>query len=154
MSNTNKSLKLFAWFFLSTGIFAIVGALYTWGDGPLLAQEDLLTALIPWADLLFTGPLSLFAAYGVSQKKSWGPILGLMTCGIYLFGSALVYISLIWNGAPYPLKLALPPLAGIAIGIIYPIWVIKNPQIYFKTKNTFRSDIESRPIRMKEILES
>ncbi len=57
--------KLFAWFFLSTGIFAIIGALYSWGQGPIFLQKDLLIVLVPWADLLITGPLSLLAAFGV-----------------------------------------------------------------------------------------
>ena len=115
--------------FLSTGIFAIVGALYTWGDGPIYLEQDLLTALVPWADLMFTGPLSLLAAYGIWKKSSWGHIVGLMVCGIYLFGSALVYIALVWNGPPYPLKLALPPVIGIGFSIIYPIWMLKKMDV-------------------------
>jgi hypothetical protein len=47
-----------------------------------------------------------------------------MTSGIYLFGSALVYIWLIWEGQPYPLTLVLPPLVGIAIGISFPAWLL------------------------------
>lgn len=119
--------KLFAWFFLSTGVFAIIGALYSWGQGPIYQQKDLLIVLVPWADLLITGPLSLLAAFGVAKNKSWGPILGILVCGIYLFGSALVYISLIWQGPPYPLALALPPLPGITFAILYPLSVLKNP---------------------------
>ena len=52
-----------------------------------------------------------------------------MVCGIYLFGSALVYIALVWNGPTYPLKLALPPLIGIGFSIIYPIWLMKKMDI-------------------------
>lgn len=130
MNQTAKTSKLFSWLFLSTGIFAIVGALYTWGDGPLYDQKDLLAALIPWADLVITGPLSLLAAFGVWKTRSWGYILGLMVCGIYFFGSALVYIGLIWDGAPYPLKLALPPVIGIGFSIFYPIWLLKNLQVF------------------------
>ncbi len=126
MNRTEKSIKWIAWMFLSTGVFAIVGALYTWGDGPIYLEQDLLTALVPWADLMITGPLSLLAAYGIWNKRTWGHILGLMVCGIYLFGSALVYIALVWNGPPYPLKLALPPVIGIAFSIIFPYWLINH----------------------------
>jgi hypothetical protein len=130
MNQTDKTIKIFSWMFLSTGIFAIVGALYTWGDGPLYLQDDLLTALVPWADLLFTGPISILAAYGVISRKNWGFVLGLMACGIYLFGSALVYISVFWIGAPYPMKLVLPPIVGVLFSIIYPIWAVKNPAVF------------------------
>ncbi len=123
MNQNDKAIKFITWIFLSTGVFAIVGAVYTWGDGPLYQQDDLLTALVPWADLVITGPLSILAAYGIINRKNWGFITGLLVCGIYLFGSVLVYITLVWQGAPYPLHLALPPLAGIGIGIGFPIWI-------------------------------
>ena len=87
MKQSNKIEKFISWMFLSTGVFAIVGALYTWGEGPLYLEDDLLTALVPWADLLFTGPLSILAAYGIFIRKDWGHVVGLMVCGIYLFGS-------------------------------------------------------------------
>ncbi|MCJ7717348.1 MAG: hypothetical protein MUO54_12630, partial [Anaerolineales bacterium] len=92
MNTSDKFTKFFSWLFLSTGIFAILGALYTWGEGPLFSQDDLLLTLVPWADLIITGPLSLLAAVGVGMKKRWGTLIALMTCGIYIFGSALVYI--------------------------------------------------------------
>ena len=152
MNRIEKNTRIFSWLFLSTGIFAIVGALYTWGDGPITAQADLLPVLVPWGDLLITGPISLLAAYGVSKRKSWGQILGLMVCGIYIFGSGLVYITLAWNGAPYPLHLALPPLAGIAIGISFPIWVLSSyigfpyPLISIQSRKIFTPDPSKKVI--------
>jgi len=140
MNRIEQNTRIFSWLFLSTGIFAIIGALYTWGEGPIFSQERLLSVLVPWGDLLVTGPLSLLAAFGVGRKKSWGQICGLMVCGIYIFGSALVYITLAWYGAPYPIQLALPPLAGLAIGIGFPVWVLSSykgypyPLISFKNK--------------------
>jgi hypothetical protein len=130
MNQTAKTCNFFSWLFLSTGVFAIVGALYTWGNGPIYLQKDLLTVLIPWADLLITGPLSLLAAIGVWRRKSWGFLLGLMACGMYLFGSALVYVSLLWNGAPFPIELVFPPVVGIVFGIFFPIWVLRNPRVF------------------------
>ena len=152
MNQTVKTAKLFSWLFLSTGIFAIVGALYTWGDGPIYQQKDLLAVLVPWADLLITGPLSLLAAYGVGKRFSWGTVLGLMVCGIYLFGSALVYISLLWNGAPYPLELALPPIIGIGFGIFYPIWVLRNSQVFRFLPENVHLKRAVKKVRMEEVL--
>ena len=152
MNQTVKTAKLFCWLFLSTGIFAIVGALYTWGDGPIYQQKDLLSVLVPWADLLITGPLSLLAAYGVGKRLSWSTALGLMVCGIYLFGSALVYISLVWNGAPYPLELALPPIIGIGFGIIYPVWVLRNSQVFGFHPEKVNLKRAVKKVRMEEAL--
>jgi hypothetical protein len=85
-----------------------------------------LTILAPWADLLFNGPISILAAKGVHFKKNWGYIVGLMVCGIYLFDSGLVYITLIWQGVSYPLQLALPPIIEITFGFLYPSWIIRR----------------------------
>lgn len=152
MNQTVKTAKFFSWFFLLTGIFAIVGALYTWGDGPIYHQKDLLTVLIPWADLLITGPLSLLAAFGVWNRKSWGFLLGLMVCGIYLFGSAMVYISLLWNGAPYPLELAYPPIVGIGFGIAFPIWVLKNSLVINLYPGKIHLKRAVKRVRMEKVL--
>jgi hypothetical protein len=45
--------------FILTGVFAIAGGLYTWGDGSIFSKTELLTVLIPWADIILTGPISL-----------------------------------------------------------------------------------------------
>lgn len=149
-----ETSKFFSWLFLSTGVFAIVGALYTWGDGPIYQQEDLLSVLIPWADLLLTGPFSIAAAYGIWKMRSWGFILGLMVCGIYLFGSALVYISLIWNGSPYPAEILFPPILGLGFGIAYPIWLLKNTLVFNLQSGNIRIKRALNRVRLDELLES
>jgi len=152
MNQTVKTSKFYSWLFLSTGIFAIVGALYTWGDGPIYHQKNLVAVLVPWADLLITGPLSLLAAFGVWKTRSWGYLLGLMVCGIYLFGSALVYIALIWNGAPYPSELVYPPILGIGFGIAYPIWVLRNSQVFRLHHETVHLKRVVKKVRMEEVM--
>jgi hypothetical protein len=51
--------RIFAWLFILTGIFAIAGGLYIWGDGNIFDQSELVRVLIPWADIILTGPISL-----------------------------------------------------------------------------------------------
>ncbi|MCJ7733560.1 MAG: hypothetical protein MUP11_03335 [Anaerolineales bacterium] len=152
MNQTDKICKFFSWLFLSTGIFAIVGAIYTWGEGPIFDQNNLLAVLVPWGDLLITGPLSLLAAFGVARRKPWGFVAGLMVCGIYLFGSALVYISLIWEGAPYPFKLAFPPIIGVGFGISYPIWLLRNQQVFSQQPEKINHNRAVKRIRVEEVL--
>lgn len=129
MSPSHTISRLFAWLFLSTGVFALVGALFTWGEGWLFYQKDLMISLIPLADLIFTVPLSLFAGYGIGAKKNWGIALGLVTSGVYMFGSVQVYIMVFGKAPPYPLQLVIPPLFGFGIGLCFLIWVLKNRNV-------------------------
>jgi hypothetical protein len=118
--------KTFAWLFFLTGVFAIVGALFTWGIGWLFKQTELNTSLLPIADLIIAGPLSIISSYGLFRKKTWGVILGLLTCGVYVFGSVLVYIQVIWIGSPYNFQLIIPPFFGIGISISFFICVLTS----------------------------
>lgn len=108
--------KVYAILFILTGFFAIIGGLYTWGDGSIFQQTELLKVLIPWADILLTGPLSLISGYGILKRKPWGHFLGLFISGIYVFGSLLVFISIFWN-KDYSIYLIVPALSGSLIGV-------------------------------------
>lgn len=119
--------KLFAWLFLSTGVFALVGGLFAWGEGWLFMQPHQCNTLLPWADLIVAAPLSWLAAYGIWAGKKWGMVISAMTCGIYLYGSVLVYLQVFWQGAPYAWQLLFPPVFGLGIVGGFLVWVIKNP---------------------------
>ena len=116
--------KAFGILFTLTGIFAMAGGLYTWGDGSIFSQTELLTVLIPWADIIFTGPISLITGYGILKNLFWGRILGLVTSGIYLFGSILVFITIVWKNS-YSVFLLIPSISGFLIGVSFIIFIIK-----------------------------
>ena len=116
--------KVFAILFILTGIFAIAGGLYTWGDGSIISQTELAKVLIPWADIILTGPISLMSGYGILKEQRWGEILGLLSSGIYIFGSILVFISIIWN-ANYSMFLIIPAASGLLIGVGFTLNVLK-----------------------------
>lgn len=117
--------KLFGILFVSTGVFAILGGLYTWGDGSIFQQRELIKVLIPLADVILTGPLSLACGYGILKHYKWGGVLGLATSGIYVFGSTLVFISIFWNN-DYSIFLIVPALSGAAIGVGYISFVLSG----------------------------
>jgi len=119
-------MRLFAFLFLLTGIFAIAGSLFCWGKGWLFAQTDLQTVMIPMADLLLTGPLSLLTSSLLFLKKSSGILLGLITSGTYLLGSVLVFIIIFWNGLPYPVELVIPSVSGLVIALAFCWQILKN----------------------------
>ena len=114
-------LKLFGWLIFLTGIFAILGGLYTWGDGNIFTQNELAKVLIPWSDILFTGPASLIIGYALVTSKSWGIPLGYMISGVYILGSFLVFISMVWNNH-YAWYLIIPATSGLIIGTSFVIF--------------------------------
>jgi len=122
--------KIFGILFLVTGCFAIVGGLCTWGVGNIFFQQQLENVLIPWADIILTGPISLIAGYGILKKRNWGLLLGLCTSGIYVFGSLLVFISMVWN-KDYSACLLVPALSGCMIGVGYTVLNLKEIRITY-----------------------
>jgi hypothetical protein len=129
MKPSTLSTLIFAWLFLSTGVFAIVGALFSWDSRWLFEQEDVRKVLIPMADLLMAGPFSLIAAFGIRAGKKWGHVFGLATAGMYLYGSVQVYVLLFWQDTTLPLYLAIPPIFGVSIAIGYMFWVFRYIQL-------------------------
>jgi len=120
--------KKFGILFILTGIFAIAGGLYTWGDGSIFSQTELLKVLIPWADVLLTGPLSLLSGYAILKKLSWAKIFGLLTSGIYLLGSVLVFITIAWN-SDYSIFLIVPSVSGFLIAIGFTVCVLREKSL-------------------------
>jgi hypothetical protein len=117
--------KIYGTLFILTGLFAIAGGLYTWGDGSILSQYDLVKIMIPWADIIFTGPLSIICGFGILRNQYWATILGLVTSGVYIFGSILVFISLIWN-KDCSIFLIIPAISGLLIGLGFITVIIKK----------------------------
>lgn len=113
---------LFAFCFLSTGIFALVGSLFAWGEGWLFDPANLYDHSLALADLILSTPLLLLAAWGLFQKKRWAGPLGLVVVGILLLGSVLVYLDLWLLGPPYPLSLVVPPIFGLGLSVAYWFW--------------------------------
>ncbi|MDX1314329.1 MAG: hypothetical protein R3356_02405 [Eudoraea sp.] len=122
-----RTNRLFGILFILTGFFAIIGGLYTWGEGSIFKQEELSKVLIPWADVIFTGPLSLLCGYGILKSRFWGELIALATAGIYVFGSVLVWIGMVWEGV-YPWYLTIPSISGFLIGILYFVYVVYTRQ--------------------------
>jgi len=118
-------IKAFGILFILTGIFAIAGGFYTWGDGIIFDKSELVKVLIPWADIILTGPLSLLCGYALLKKYFWGQILGLCTSGIYIFGSLLVFINIFWNDN-YSIYLLIPAIFGFFIGLGFIVFEIKR----------------------------
>jgi uncharacterized membrane protein (DUF2068 family) len=124
-------IKTFGILFILTGVFAIVGGLYTWGDGSIFSQTELLTVLIPWADIILTGPISLVSGYGILKNLNWGRILGLLTSGIYIIGSVLVFITIIWNN-DFSVFLLVPSISGLLIGAGFVVFTIREKHLFQK----------------------
>ena len=121
--------KTFGILFILTGIFAIAGGFYTWGDGSIFSQTELLNILIPWADIILTGPISIASGYAILKNLNWGKILGILTSGIYIFGSVLVFITIIWNNN-YSVFLMVPSVSGFLIGAGFVVFTIRERTVF------------------------
>lgn len=121
--------KTFGILFILTGVFAIAGGLYTWGDGSIFSQTELLTVLIPWADIILTGPISLISGFVIIKNLNWGSALGLLTSGIYLLGSVLVFITIFWNN-DYSVFLLVPSISGLLIGAGFAVFTIREKNFF------------------------
>jgi hypothetical protein len=121
-----KQAKTLAISYFITGLFAAIGALYRWGDGPLfLAQQgDDIELFI--AELVVAAPASILASIGLVKLQRWGMIMSLFSTGVFIYGSALVYASIFIFGAPIPLKLLIPPIFGIGLSIATIWWIRLN----------------------------
>lgn len=121
--------KRFGILFILTGLFAIIGGLYTWGKGNIFHQSELIEVLIPWADIILSGPLSIVGGIGLWYHKSWAVWLGATISGIYIFGSTLVFITIFWD-MNLSFFLLVPALCGLLIGVFFIFLVM--------TRATFR----------------
>lgn len=119
----NKTNYIFRILFISIGIFALVGGLCTWGEGSIFEQSELIKVLIPWADILVTSPLSVMAGYGILKDRNWGQLLGLSISGIYVFGSVLVFVCVVWSHN-YDFCLIIPASFGFIIGFVYVFMIL------------------------------
>lgn len=120
-----KHAKILSISLYLTGIFAIVGSLYTWGDGWIFTAPDGTDFQLYITDMLVTAPATIISGIGFQKLKKWVIVSGIFTSGILIYGSALVYVDVILNGAPYLLKLILPPIFGIGLSIAIIYWVKK-----------------------------
>lgn len=105
-----------------TGVFAMVGAMYRWGEGPLFTAPPGTDVQLFYAEIIVCGPVSFIAAAGYWKMKKWGLFAGLVSTGIYLYGSAMVYVSVFQAGFPIPLQLVIPPIFGIGLSVVILWW--------------------------------
>lgn len=112
-----------------TGIFAIAGALYRWGDGSLFNAPFGTDLQLFIANIIITGPISIIAAIGFLKLRKWAIISSNFAAGIYIYSSALVYINVFQNGVPYPLKLIIPSIFGICLSTAIIVWIWKYCEV-------------------------
>jgi hypothetical protein len=121
-----KNARIFSLSFLMTGIFAAIGALYRWGDGPFFHAPPGTDLQLYITELVVAAPVAIFTAVGLSRLRRWGMLLALFSTGIFIYGSVLVYASMLLTGFPFPLELIIPPIFGIGLSIATIKWILGN----------------------------
>jgi hypothetical protein len=118
-NNIKPSEKNYGYLFLLTGIFCVVSSLFAWGRGWLFSINSLDLFLLPMSDLVVTAPLSLITSSGILKGRRWGFKLGLITAGVYIFGSVQVFITLYWQSTPYSYLWIFPAAFGFVFAISF-----------------------------------
>ena len=126
MFSFNNTIHFFAITFFAMGIFALIGGIYTWGEGYVFWQKETSKVLLPLSDLFLAGPMALITALGIYQRKVWGFFLGILLVGIFIHGSVLVFISEIHGGLPISLKNVIPASLGFIFSVAFAGWAFKN----------------------------
>lgn len=121
MEQVNTFSKFLGMWCIMTGVFALIGSLYTWGAGVIFTVADPNLSLMT-TDLVLTAPLSLFLGYSILKRKSWAKQLSLMVAGILIYGSIAVYSSELIQGGPYNALLLIPPFFGLIQSIFLIYW--------------------------------
>ena len=99
MKTNNSFSKILGIWCIMTGVFALIGSLYTWGAGVIFTVDDPNLSLMT-TDLLLTAPLAIYLGYSILKGKNWAKQLSLIVAGILSYGSVAVYSSEIILGAP------------------------------------------------------
>ena len=135
-SSFSKEKNILSLMLLLTGIFAIIGGLYTWGEGFIFNAPTGTDLRIFIADILIAGPFSILASLGLWKCKLWGLLFSWFVSGVYLYGSVAVYVMIFQNGSPYPFELILPPLAGTCLSFVLIFWTKSHIKQFISQNNT------------------
>ena len=100
------------------GIFAFIGGLYSWGNGPIWNMLATNQSSQYLTDMLIVSPISIISGFGIYNLKRWGLISGIFCAGLYIYGSILVYIDILLSPGPIPFDLIIPPVFGIGVSIV------------------------------------
>jgi hypothetical protein len=115
---------------LMTGLFAILGALYCWGAGPLFMAPASANTQLYYAEVFVCGPASIIAYAGYRKLRRWGLLASFASAGIYIYGSVMVYVSVFQGGFPFPLHLVIPPIFGLFISVMICGWSYKHYDLF------------------------
>jgi hypothetical protein len=116
-----------------TGIFAIVGALYTWGDGIIFTVEsDFLPIIV--LDLFLIGPMCLMLSLAIFTQNHQMRTLKLIVVGMLITSSLMVYITEFLDGSPFDIIIILLPIMGLLLSLGLIIWE-SDSCIHFNTRS-------------------
>ncbi len=113
---------------LAIGLFAFTGSLWMWGAGFLFSFPAGTDYAFPVADILVNAPASIIAAVGLWRMKQWGYGASQFVAGFYTYASVEIFVMVIQEGAPYPLKIIVPQLAAILVAaiLVFYLWRIRS----------------------------
>lgn len=109
--------------FMATGFFAMLGSIYSWGDGLLFRIQAGVNFNILVTDLVLAGPFSLVVGVALFNMHQRALVLGILACGMYLYGSVLIYVYM-WQYGDFQWLLFVPATFGLLFTVYYYFWTM------------------------------
>ena len=110
--------KAVSWLFILTGLFAIIGALFSWGSGWLFDQPSSPATSLIYADLILAGPLAVLAGILKLNNLKYANAALLTSSGLMIYGSVQVWVMILMNQVPNNALFWIPSIFGFALALI------------------------------------
>jgi hypothetical protein len=132
-----QGVSVLAILLFAIGLFAFIGSLWLWGAGFLFSFPAGTDYVFPIADILVNAPASIVAAVGLWRMRQWGYAAAQFVAGFYTYASVEIFVMVIQDGAPYPLRIILPQLAALLIAAFLVLyrWRIRS-RFGFRLENS------------------
>ena len=125
MESSKSFSRILGYWCIGTGIFALIGSLYTWGEGILFTIASPHIPVMV-TDLILMVPFSFILGIAILNMKNWAKQLSLFYAGMTIYSSFLVYSTLFVIGPPYDTILMLIPIFGILQSLVLIYWSLST----------------------------
>ncbi len=125
MDSSKSFSRLLGYWCIAVGIFALIGSLYTWGEGILFSISSPHIPVMV-TDLLLVTPTALILGIAILTRKSWAKQLAQFYAGMIIYSSVIVYSTVLLIGPPYDIILLVIPIFGIIQAFLLVIWSLNT----------------------------
>jgi uncharacterized membrane protein (DUF2068 family) len=125
--NQSYALKVLSVVYALFGVFALIGSVFLWGQGFLLAPPEGVDLAFPVADTLINAPASILTGVGLWRMRKWGFALAWFTAGIYLYASVEIFVQAAREGVLLTaFEITISQTAAVLVAVVTMVLTWKN----------------------------